>query len=77
MYNDGDFDKMCLKYIVMKLMTIVIHTTNNIFGMRNKQCTVLTRIFSPTDLSPTDVSHYCQLLLTYRYVITNFSIVSS
>ena len=39
MYKDLDFDKKHLKYILKKLLTIIIRTTYYIFCMRNKPWT--------------------------------------
>ena len=36
MYKDLDFDKKHLKYILKKLITIIIRTTYYVFCMRNK-----------------------------------------
>ena len=39
MYNDLDFDKKHLKYILKKLITVIIRTNYYIFCMRNKPWT--------------------------------------
>ena len=39
MYNDLDFDKKYLKFILKKLIAIIIHTTYHIFCMQNEPWT--------------------------------------